>query len=64
MISKSLQVFNGQSVDGNSTSLSWGGGIGVVGIKGTFGGGTVTLQLSPDNGVTWINTDLAYSDRL
>lgn len=60
MISKSIQVFDGQSADGNSTSLSWGGGIGTVAIKGNFGGGTVTMQFSPDNGVTWVNTDLAY----
>lgn len=37
--------------------LGWTGGRGVFAAWGTFGGGTLTLQWSPDLGVTWMNVD-------
>src|SRR5262249_35869488 len=45
------------SADGNSTTVAWPGGRGVFAAFGNFGGGTVTLQQSPDDGTTWINVD-------
>lgn len=35
------------------------GGPGTVTAWGSFGGGTVKLQMSPDDGVTWIDVDRA-----
>ncbi|UVO33789.1 hypothetical protein KUL72_19905 [Bradyrhizobium arachidis] len=45
------------TANGASTPVPWSGGFGTVAAWGTFGGGTVTLQMSPDNGNTWINVD-------
>lgn len=36
---------------------SWPGGPAVWFVYGTFGGATATLQLSPDNGTTWLDTN-------
>lgn len=45
------------TANGASASVPWRGGIGSVAAWGNFGGGTVSLQMSPDNGTTWINVD-------
>lgn len=45
------------TANGASAPVSWYGGPGSVAAWGTFGGGTVALQMSPDNGTTWINVD-------
>lgn len=45
------------TANGASGSVPWYGGVGTVMVWGTFGGGTVTLQMSPDNGTTWWNVD-------
>ncbi|MDA9453072.1 hypothetical protein XI00_02000 [Bradyrhizobium sp. CCBAU 21359] len=37
--------------------MRWSGGVGTVVAWGTFGGGTVSLQMSVDNGATWMNVD-------
>lgn len=37
--------------------VAWGGGAALWMIYGTFGGSTATLQLSPDAGTTWIDTN-------
>lgn len=42
------------SVDGNSSEVAWGGGLGTLVAEGTFGTGTVALQVSIDEGTTWI----------
>lgn len=42
---------------GNTAAIAWPGGRGVFTAWGTFGGGTLTLQQSPDDGATWINVD-------
>jgi len=49
------KVFDGASADGNSTALNWPGGVGQMVVSGTFGGGTVKLQMSPDDGTTWVD---------
>lgn len=53
------------AANGNTTALDWVGGDGTVFASGTFGGGSVTLQLSIDGGVTWFTatdeTGLAVS---
>jgi hypothetical protein len=43
--------------NGATPSLAWYGGRGSVTVWGNFGGGTATLQMSPDVGTTWINVD-------
>jgi hypothetical protein len=48
------KVFDGVDADGNSSSFSWPGGVGQMVVGGTFGSGTVKLQMSPDDGTTWV----------
>lgn len=49
------QIFDGQSSDANASSESWPGGVGQMVGAGTFGGGTLKLQMSPDDGTTWVD---------
>jgi hypothetical protein len=51
------RMFTAQTADGNSNAVNWAGGRGVFMAWGTFGGGTCKLQMSPDDGTTWINVD-------
>jgi len=48
-------LLNNASATGNA--VDWGGGRGDFTAYGTFGGATVALQFSPDDGTTWINVD-------
>lgn len=41
----------------SSAAIKWDGGRGVFMAWGTWGGGTLTLQMSPDDGTTWVNVD-------
>ena len=41
------------AANGSTTALDWIGGDGTVFASGTFGGGSVTLQMSIDGGVAW-----------
>ncbi|MEY9185317.1 hypothetical protein [Bradyrhizobium sp. USDA 313] len=45
------------TANGATTPIPWSGGIGTVAAWGTFGGGTLALEMSPDNGATWIAVD-------
>lgn len=45
------------TANGATAPVQWSGGEGAAYAWGTFGGGTVTLQLSPDGGTTWFNVD-------
>ncbi|WP_316195948.1 MULTISPECIES: hypothetical protein [unclassified Bradyrhizobium] len=45
--------------NGATAPIPWSGGRGTAAAWGTFGGGTAALQMSPDNGTTWINVDKA-----
>lgn len=54
-------VVEGLSADGASDSWGHRGGIATLWIGGTFGGGTVTVQSSP-NGTTWFNVPASTSD--
>lgn len=47
------------TANGAAGPVRWSGGTGKVTVWGTLGGGTVTLQMSPDNGTTWLNVDRA-----
>lgn len=41
------------SADGNGSSIAHDGGDVFVGLSGSFGSGTVTLEVSDDNGLTY-----------
>ena len=45
------------TADGVTPAHAWYGGRGNVTAWGNFGGGTLTLEMSPDMGTTWINVD-------
>lgn len=45
---------NGNSSEFNITHID--GSASTVLASGDFGGGTLTLQISPDSGTTWINS--------
>ncbi|RQH14925.1 hypothetical protein [Bradyrhizobium sp. RP6] len=45
------------TANGATDPVRWFGGRGSVSVWGTFGGGTVTLQMSPDSGTTWLDVD-------
>ena len=47
------------TANGATTPVWWYGGRGSALAWGDFGGGTATLQMSPDAGATWINVDRA-----
>ncbi len=51
-----MQILTNASASG--TEFSWPGGRGIFTVySATFGGGTVKLQWSPDDGTTWIDVD-------
>lgn len=64
-----LVFFSAQTADANSASMRciFPSGRGQFSAWGTFGGGTVTLQFSPDGGTAWVNVkdkdgnDIAYT---
>jgi len=49
------KVFTAQTATGNSTAYNWPGGIGQFIAEGTWGGATCKMQMSPDDGTTWID---------
>ena len=49
------KIFDGQTSDANSASEAWPGGVGQMVGAGTWGGGTLKIQMSPDDGTTWVD---------
>lgn len=45
------------TANGFTDPAFWAGGRGSFAAFGTFGGGTAKLQMSPDNGTTWLDVD-------
>lgn len=43
------------SADGSTTVITWRGGMGTYAAYGTWGGGTLKLEASFDNGSTYIS---------
>lgn len=41
--------------DGNTSAVQHPGGSGAFGAAGTFGGGTLTMEISFDGGTTWVD---------
>ena len=54
------KIFDGQTVDGNSAAIRIYG-LEPVTYQGNFGTGTVILQVSSDNGTTWVTVPLSTS---
>jgi len=52
-------LFDAQTSNASSSSILWkgDGSEGQICAWGTFDGGTVKLQASPDGGTTWIDID-------
>ncbi len=40
--------------DGSTPEVAWGGGVGTFAVTGTIDGATMNLEVSYDNGTTWI----------
>lgn len=55
------QLFTGRTTNGQSgTFKSFGGFVSLI-VAGTFSGGTVTVQVSPDNGTTWVDSEVTLT---
>ncbi len=48
------QEFTSQTADGSSSAQTWEGGLGHMFVSGTFDSCTVDLEVSPDDGTTWV----------
>ncbi len=57
------KLFENQTNNNNSTWISAKGGPAIVFIWGTFGGGTVTLQCSPNGSEAFEEADLTFSSK-
>lgn len=49
------KVFTTASGNASTTAVNWGGGVGQFIATGTFDTCTVKMQMSPDDGTTWID---------
>mgnify|MGYP003147572087 CR=1 FL=1 len=54
-----IKILNAATANGNSSQYYWDVGEGQVVVSGTFDGATVKLQLSPDDGTTWVDVGTA-----
>lgn len=48
-------LFNARTTNGTGTAIEWPGGTGTFHAFGTFGGASVNLQASFDNGTNWFD---------
>ena len=49
------KVFTGESTATQITVYNWPGGVGQFMAEGTWDGATCKMQVSPDDGTTWID---------
>lgn len=57
------RLFTAQNTDGYSISVGWSGGEGVLFVAGATDGAVVSLEASPDGGVTHVPvTGVALND--
>ena len=54
MANTSLTLVKAWTADASSTVVQWPGGVGQMVVDGDFGGGTITLDMSPDDETTWV----------
>lgn len=57
----SKELLTSATTNARGAELDADGGNKTFAVWGTFGGATVTLQASPDNGVTWITLTIGGS---
>lgn len=56
-----IEVFETLTANGGTSPVLWQGGNGVFSASGDWGGGgRLYLEISHDNGETWIKTDSTY----
>ena len=48
-------VFTAQTANGSTSSLNWDGRTGQVIASGTWDSATLQLEVSPDDGTTWVS---------
>lgn len=52
-----MKIFSARTTDGNGSEFDWPGGQGALIVTGTPGGATVKLQMSPDGGTNYVDTE-------
>lgn len=57
VLNANYTLFSAQTSTGNGSAQDWNGGDGVFAVWGAFGGTTVKLQWSPDDGSSWLDVD-------
>lgn len=57
MNDQAITLLSAVVANGSGSPIVWGGGEGQFTAFGSFGGGTVTLEWSPNNGTTWLPVD-------
>lgn len=55
------QLFTNQAANGASSAITSAGEYMTLVVAGTFGGGTVTIQCSPNGGTTWVDTEATFT---
>jgi hypothetical protein len=55
------QIFTAQTSNANSVKFPSEGFVVSLIAKGTWGGATLTVQVSPDDGTTWVTSDVALT---
>tara|TARA_R100000005_G_C4913201_1_gene149921 strand:- start:303 stop:617 length:315 start_codon:yes stop_codon:yes gene_type:complete len=53
------KVLDAVTTTTNSASINWMGGVGSIAAAGTWDSATVKLQVSPDDGTTWLDVGSA-----
>ncbi len=53
MVPQQLQLLSNIAANTTGNALFWQGGVALFSALGTFGGGTVTLQVLGPDGATW-----------
>jgi hypothetical protein len=53
------KVLDAATATANSSSVNWMGGVGTIAASGTWDSATVKLQVSPDDGTTWLDVGTA-----
>lgn len=49
-----MKLLDAVTANANSDAIVWKGGTGLLVATGTWGSGTIAVQISPDGGTTWI----------
>lgn len=61
MNNKTTQLFAPRTTNGSTQSFPSQGRFVTVAVQGTWGGATITIEASPNDGTTWIATDVTFT---